>query len=165
MSAVLRAEIEQWAKDWSDENSFDPGMEGLGELHAILDQDAILTATPTPTPPLVDMIEAALVAHRGDFHQDDWWIICKCGQQWPVGGKVHSHEAYAAFAAHQARAVLTAISEAGAVAEPNVCAHALDNQGAEFGPKSPCTKPTGHDQYHRDNTGVAFGPYQGDPNE
>lgn len=46
MNTDLRTEIEQWAKDWAGENSFDPGMEGLGELHAILDQDAILAAHP-----------------------------------------------------------------------------------------------------------------------
>lgn len=40
-----------------------------------------------------------------------------------------------------------------------ICGHALDNQGTEFGPSSPCVKVAAHDQYHRDDTGVAFGPW------
>lgn len=111
-------------------------------------------------PDMVSIIAAAL-----RWHQIVSRSNCACGQRLTFGPfkplKTHDD----AHAAHQARAVLAAISEAGAVADPEVCGHALDSQGAEFGPKSPCTKPTGHDQYHRDNTGVAFGPYQGEPNE
>ena len=67
-----------------------------------------------PTPPLVDVIAAALVEHSGDRTQPHFWLCCGCGADWPVDGPYVS-DITATHAAHQARAVLAAIEQAGSV--------------------------------------------------
>jgi hypothetical protein len=65
-------------------------------------------------PDLVEVIEAAMLAHTatwqssGDFCEHAW-LECECGETWDVENEPAAH------LAHQARAVLAAITEAGAV--------------------------------------------------
>lgn len=65
-------------------------------------------------PDMESIIAAALRVHALDPFQPDFWLCCECGENWPVDGP-YVKDIPGTFAAHQARAVLASISEAGAV--------------------------------------------------
>lgn len=96
---------------------------------------------------MVSIIAAVLAAHK--FTRTGH---CECG------ARVHPFALPEDVAAHQARAVLDAISEAGGI-PATICGHFIDTQGEEFGPSSPCVSALGHPGYHKDSKGMAFGPW------
>lgn len=65
-------------------------------------------------PDLVEVIQSAMLAHAADWeasgdYGEHAWLECKCGETWDVKDEAAAH------LAHQARAVLDALTEAGTV--------------------------------------------------
>ena len=47
-------------------------------------------------------IQEILEAHDADWHQDDWWLVCKCGFEAPIIGGTGSEDARDSYRAHVA---------------------------------------------------------------
>lgn len=56
-------------------------------------------------------IQEILGEHDADWHQDDWWVCCKCGFEAPIIGGTGSEDARDSYRAHVAEVLDKHIQE------------------------------------------------------